>query len=180
MKISLIVAMASNNAIGLNGRMPWHLSADLKRFKRITMGFPVLMGRKTFEAIGKALPGRENVVISRSSPYNAPGCTVFGDIESALQALAAREEVFVIGGATLYQALLPVADYLYLTEIDCNFPGDTFFPEFDRRQWQELSRENIDNDASVNFHYRFLKLRRANTGEADTVLAKMPVALTIP
>lgn len=169
MKISLIVAMASNKAIGLNGRMPWHLSADLKRFRQITMGSPVLMGRKTFEAIGKALPGRENIVISRAAEYDAPACKVFTDIETALQAVADRDEVFVIGGATLYQALLPVADYLYLTEIERSFTGDTFFPEFDRRQWQELSREEIADDASVDFSYRFLKLQRVGSGTAERI-----------
>jgi len=169
MKLSLIVAKASNNAIGLNGRMPWHLSSDLKRFKQITMGSPVLMGRKTFEAIGKALPGRENIVISRSAEYEAPQCRVFTDIEAALRDLADRDEVFVIGGATLYQALLPVADYLYLTEIERSFSGDTFFPDIDRRQWQELSREEIENDSQVDFSYRFLKLRRVDTADPDRV-----------
>lgn len=169
MKISLIVAMASNNAIGLNGRMPWHLSADLKRFKQITMGSPVLMGRKTFEAIGQALPGRENIVISRSAEYDAPECKVFTDLDTALRVLADREEIFVIGGATLYQALLPVADYLYLTEIERSFSGDTFFPDIDRRQWQELSREEIHNDSRVDFSYRFLKLRRVGSGGAEPV-----------
>ncbi len=163
------MAKASNNAIGLNGRMPWHLSADLKRFKQITMGSPVLMGRKTFEAIGKALPGRENIVISRSAEYEAPECRVFPDIEAALRDLADRDEVFVIGGATLYQVLLPVADYLYLTEIERSFTGDTFFPEFDRRQWQELSREEIVDDASVDFSYRFLTLQRVGSGAAERI-----------
>ena len=169
MKLLLIVAKASNNAIGLKGRMPWHLSADLKRFKQITMGSPVLMGRKTFEAIGKALPGRENIVISRSAEYEAPECRVFPDIEAALRYLADRDEVFVIGGATLYQALLPVADYLYLTEIERSFTGDTFFPEFDWRQWQELSREEIVDDASVDFSYRFLTLQRVGGGAAERI-----------
>lgn len=158
MKISLIVAMASNRAIGLHGQMPWHLSADLKRFKRITMGAPVLMGRKTFEAIGKPLPGRSNIVISRNADYQQPGCLVFGDIGSALRHCADSAEVFVIGGATLYQALLPSADYLYLTEIHKDFAGDTFFPEIDTRYWREIEKERIENDQSVDFSYSFLKL----------------------
>lgn len=160
MKISLIVAMASNRVIGLNGQMPWHLSADLKRFKRITMGSPVLMGRKTFEAIGKPLPGRNNIIISRDPAYRQPGCLVFNDIDSALEHCSDSSEVFVIGGATLYQALLPRADYLYLTEIDQDFAGDTFFPEIDARQWRELEREDVTDDQSVDFSYRFLKLER--------------------
>lgn len=158
MKISLIVALASNRVIGLNGQMPWHLSADLKRFKQITMGSPIIMGRKTFEAIGKALPGRSNIIISRNADYQQPGCLVFTDIDSALQHCADNPEVFVIGGATLYQTLLPMADFLYLTEIDKDFPGDTFFPEIDVKNWREIEREQIDNDPSVDFSYRFLKL----------------------
>lgn len=130
MKISLIVAMASNRAIGLDGQMPWHLSADLKHFKQVTMGAPIVMGRKTFDAIGRPLPGRRNLVISRNSDYQAAGCEVFADINSALQACGNVTEVFVIGGATLYQALLPCADYLYLTEIHRPFAADTFFSRF--------------------------------------------------
>jgi dihydrofolate reductase len=160
MKISLIVAMASNRAIGLNGQMPWHLSADLKRFKQITMGSPILMGRKTFEAIGKPLPGRHNLVISRNTDFQAPGCEVFGDMNEALKQCAGCTEVFVIGGATLYESLLPSADYLYLTKIDKDFAGDTFFPEFNSQDWREIERENIDDDPSVEFSYHFLKLER--------------------
>ncbi|MFM8342169.1 MAG: dihydrofolate reductase [Methylomonas sp.] len=158
MKISLIVAMASNRAIGLDGQMPWHLSADLKHFKQVTMGAPIVMGRKTFAAIGRPLPGRRNLVVSRNPDYWPSGCDVFTDINSALQACGDWDEVFIIGGATLYQALLPYADYLYLTEIHRAFEADTFFPDFDRQVWQEVARQDIDNDASVDFSYSFLKL----------------------
>lgn len=158
MKISLIVAMASNRAIGLDGQMPWHLSADLKHFKQITMGAPIVMGRKTFAAIGRPLPGRRNLVISRNPDYQATGCEVFADINSVLQACSDVAEVFIIGGATLYQALLPHADYLYLTEIHQAFEADTLFPDFDRQAWQELERKDINDDASVDFSYSFLKL----------------------
>lgn len=158
MKISLIVAMASNRAIGINGQMPWHLSADLKRFKQITMGSPILMGRKTFEAIGKPLPGRSNVIISRDSDYKQPGCLVFNDIDSALEHCSDSPEVFVIGGATLYQALLPRADYLYLTEIDKDFAGDTFFPTLDSAHWRVLESERVTDDQSVDFSYCFSRL----------------------
>ncbi len=158
MKISLIVAMASNRAIGLDGQMPWHLSADLKHFKQVTMGAPIIMGRKTFDAIGRPLPGRRNLVVSRNPDYLPSGSEVFADINSALQACRDLDEVFIIGGATLYQALLPYADYLYLTEIDRSFEADTFFPDFDRQIWQEVARQDIDNDASVDFSYSFLKL----------------------
>lgn len=158
MKISLIVAMACNRAIGLGGQMPWHLSADLKRFKQITLGSPVLMGRKTYEAIGRPLPGRDNLIISRNIDFQAAGCRVFGDITSALSDVADSPEVFVIGGATLYRAMLDDADYLYLTLIDKAFDGDTFFPEIDFSQWREISREEVRDDQAVDYSYSFLKL----------------------
>ncbi|MDP1774438.1 MAG: dihydrofolate reductase [Methylobacter sp.] len=160
MKISLIVAMASNRAIGLNNQMPWHLSADLKKFKKITMGAPILMGRKTYESIGRPLPGRTNIIISRNPSYSQPGCLVFNDIDQALASCADAKEVFVIGGSDFYQAMLPVADTLYLTLIHQEFPGDTFFPEIDAEQWIEVEREDIQDDPDVAFSYSFLKLEK--------------------
>ncbi len=162
MKISVIVAMAANRAIGLENKMPWHLSADLKKFKQITMGSPILMGRKTFESIGRPLPGRKNIIISRNTYYQQPGCFVFNTIEDAFADCQQEEEIFVIGGATFYQAVLPRADRLYLTEINQSFSADTFFPEFDRDDWQEIAREDIDNDPAVDFSYSFLTLERIN------------------
>jgi dihydrofolate reductase len=160
MKISLIVAMASNRVIGLNNQMPWHLSADLKKFKKITMGAPILMGRKTYESIGRPLPGRTNIIISRNPTYSQPGCLVFNDIDKALASCGDVEEVFVIGGSDFYKSMLPVADTLYLTQIDQEFPGDTFFPEFDPDQWIEVEREDIRNDPDAAFSYSFLKLEK--------------------
>jgi dihydrofolate reductase len=160
MKISLIVAMASNRAIGLNNQMPWHLSADLKKFKKITMGAPILMGRKTYESIGRPLPGRTNIIISRNPSYSQPDCLVFNDIEKALESCRDAEEIFVIGGSDLYKSMLPVADTLYLTQIHQEFPGDTFFPEIDAEQWIEVEREDIQDDPDVDFSYSFLKLER--------------------
>jgi dihydrofolate reductase len=164
MKISLIVAMASNRAIGLNNQMPWHLSADLKRFKQITMGHPIIMGRKTFEAIGKPLPGRTNIIVSRTSHYQQDGCYVADSIEAAIS-LGCRlaNEVFVIGGATLYEATLPLTDTLYITQINQEFEGDTFFPSIDKTQWAEAGREDIINDDTVNFSYSFLTFHRVCT-----------------
>jgi dihydrofolate reductase len=160
MKISLIVAMASNRTIGLNNQMPWHLSADLKRFKTITLGFPILMGRKTFESIGRPLPGRTNIIISRNPEYKPEGCFVVNSIESALKAgCLDAENIFVIGGSTLYEALLPVANTLYITQINKEFQGDTFFPKIDARHWSEAEREDID-DPDVEFSYSFLKLEK--------------------
>lgn len=119
-----------------------------------------MMGRKTFEAIGRPLPGRENLVISRSADYQPPGCRAFTSIESGLDYAAACDELFIIGGATLYQALLPIADYLYLTLIHRDFDGDTFFPEIDLTAWRELSREDIGDDSQVDYAYSFLKLEK--------------------
>lgn len=161
MKISLIVAMAANRVIGRDGQMPWHLSADLQRFKKITLGSPILMGRKTFEAIGRPLPGRANLVISQNPDFRAEGCKVFADIDSALKSVADCKELFVIGGSTLYKAMLPVADYLYLTLIEQSFAGDTHFPLFDETQWQEIDNEDVSDDPQVNFSYRFSTLERS-------------------
>ena len=163
MKISLIVAMASNRAIGLNGQMPWHLSADLKRFKQITMGHPIIMGRLTFEAIGKPLPGRINIIISRNPAYRAEGCVVVDNVEAAIShGCQLADEIFVIGGSTLYEATLPMANTLYITQINQDFEGDTFFPDFDRNHWAEVEHEDVANDVNVSFNYSFLKLTRKN------------------
>lgn len=157
----MIVAMASNRAIGINNQLPWHLSADLKKFKQITMGSPILMGRKTFDSIGRPLPGRTNIIITRNPDYRQAGCWVFNEIQHALDSGCEKyEEIFVIGGASFYHAMLPKADTLYVTEVKRDFDGDTFFPEIDSREWLETEREDIDHDPDVDFSYRFLKLER--------------------
>jgi dihydrofolate reductase len=160
MKISLIVAMANNRVIGSGNRMPWHLPADLKKFKVLTMGKPIVMGRKTHESIGRPLPGRENLVVSRNAFFRAPGCLVFASIETALAHVRHREEIFIIGGSSFYAAALPVADTLYLTHIHRDFGGDTLFPEIDADEWHTLEQQTIDNDPSVDFSYSFKKLAR--------------------
>jgi dihydrofolate reductase len=160
MKISLIVAMATNRVIGINGKMPWHLSADLKKFRQITTGHPILMGRKTYESIGRPLPGRRNIIISRNSDYKIAGCEVFTDIQVAIASCNEAEELFVIGGAAFYETMLLKADFIYLTEIHKAFAGDTYFPEINCQEWQEIERLDIDDDASVDFSYSFLKLQR--------------------
>lgn len=153
--------MASNRVIGLNNKMPWHLSADLKRFKQITMGAPILMGRKTFESIGRPLPGRVNIILSRNPAYEQDGCIVVNDLETALWTGKRHgDELFVIGGADLYREMLPRADRLYMTEIKRAFAGDTFFPEWNPDEWEEVAREEIDDDVAAGFGYRFLRLER--------------------
>ncbi len=161
MKISLIVAMSENRVIGINNEIPWRLSADLRNFKKITLGKPILMGRKTFESIGRPLPGRKNIIISRNPAFKQEDCFVYQSIDSAIAACEQEyDEIMIIGGASFYQALLPKAHRLYLTRIHSAFAGDTFFPEFDPAQWQQIDRQNINDDPSVPFDYSFIVLER--------------------
>ncbi|QNF17487.1 type 3 dihydrofolate reductase [Aeromonas jandaei] len=157
MKISMIAAMAHDRVIGKDNQMPWHMPADLAHFKRVTLGKPVLMGRKTFESIGRPLPGRRNLVISRNPDYQADGIEVVGSVESALTLLADNEvaEVMVIGGGHLYAELLPKADCLYLTRIELEVEGDTRFPAFADEQWQCVEREVHQADEKNPHPYRF-------------------------
>ena len=157
MKISMIAAMAHDRVIGKDNQMPWHLPADLAHFKRVTLGKPVLMGRKTFESIGRPLPGRRNLVISRNPGYQAEGIEVVGSVEAAraLLASSAVEELMVIGGGHLYAEMLPSADRLYLTQIDLAVEGDTRFPAFDDGQWQRIDCESHPADEKNPHPYLF-------------------------
>ena len=163
MKISLIVAMSENRVIGRDNKMPWHLSADLKRFKSLTMNSPILMGRKTFESIGKPLIGRTNMILSHNSNFKPEGCLVFSELNSALeQAQDYGDELFIIGGSTLYGMALPLARRVYLTQIEASFEGDTFFPEIDLSAWNEVACECIVDDEKVDFTYRFITLEKCD------------------
>ena len=157
MMISMIAAMAHDRVIGLDNQMPWHLPADLAHFKRVTLGKPVLMGRKTFESIGRPLPGRRNLVISRNPDYRADGVEVIDSVEAALALLAGSDvaELMVIGGGHLYGQLLPRADRLYLTRIDLAVEGDTRFPAFDDGQWQRVDCESHSADEKNPHPYSF-------------------------
>ena len=159
MNISLVVAMGENRVIGVDQRMPWHLPADLKRFRRITLGKPIVMGRKTHESIGRPLPGRKNIVLTADSGYRAPGCVVVHGLDEALRE-AEGEEIMVIGGSTLYREFLPRADRLYLTLIHREFPGDTFFPELDLSGWREAAREDVSDDLDSGLSYSFVIMER--------------------
>lgn len=143
-QVYLVAAVAANGVIGDGKRMPWHLPEDLRHFKTLTVGHPVIMGRKTFESIlatlGKPLPGRRNVVVSRTPGLAIPGASVAASLEAALALCSGETAVFVIGGGQLYAAALPLADRLLLTEIKRDYAGDTHFPEFDRSQWREIRR----------------------------------------
>lgn len=160
MKISLIVAMAENRVIGVDNRMPWHLSADLKRFRKITSGNPIMMGRKTHESIGRPLPDRMNIVLTRDSSYQAQGCIVVHNPKEAMRAADEAAELMVIGGAGLYREFLPLADRIYLTLIYRAFDGDTFFPTIDWTEWREVAREEVEQDEQTGLSYAFIDYER--------------------
>jgi dihydrofolate reductase len=140
--------------------MPWHISEDLKRFKTLTMGHPVVMGRKTFQSIGKPLPGRDNIVITRSHAFAAPGCRVVHSLAGALTAAQGAAEVFVIGGAEIYALALPLAGRLQLTEVDAAIDGDAYFPNYDRSAWREASREPGSTAGPDRLRYDFVTYER--------------------
>ncbi|MEI6859940.1 MAG: type 3 dihydrofolate reductase [Shewanella sp.] len=156
MKIAMIAAMANNRVIGKDNQMPWHLPEDLKHFKAMTLGKPILMGRKTFESIGRALPGRLNIVISRQEHLTISGVICVTSFESAIDAATGEEELVVIGGGQLYASLLSKADKLYLTEINLDVDGDTYFPDWDDGSWEQISQETSINDKGLE--YTFINL----------------------
>lgn len=159
MKISMVAAMAKSRIIGKDNAMPWHLPADFAWFKKVTMGKPVVMGRKTFESIGRPLPGRHNIVISRNAGYQAEGITVVSDIEAAKHAAGNVEELMVIGGGSIYAACLEEADRLYLTFIDLDVEGDTQFPDWGNG-WQEVHSESYAADEKNAHDMRFVIFER--------------------
>jgi dihydrofolate reductase len=140
-RVYLIAAVAANRVIGARGKLPWHLPEDLKHFKALTLGRPIIMGRRTWESLGRPLPGRENIVVSRTPGYEAPGAGMASSLEHALALCAGEALVYVIGGEKLYEAALGIADGLVLTEIKETYEGDARFPAFDRSQWREAQRQ---------------------------------------
>ncbi len=160
MKVSVIVATDRNRLIGAQGRLPWHLPADLKHFKAITMGNPIVMGRRTYQSIGRPLPGRTNIVVTSDRTFMAPGCIVVGSLADALSAVADAREVMIVGGAMLYEQGLPLADRIYLTEVEGEFAGDTWFPRIDPRQWREIERIRHEADERNPHAYSFVTLDR--------------------
>lgn len=157
---SIVVAMARNRVIGRDSRLPWHLPAELGHFRRVTMGKPVVMGRRTWESLGKPLPGRHNIVVTSRRGYAAPGCTVVHSLDEAWKAAGDAAEACVIGGTSLFADTLPVADVLHLTEIEADVPGDTWFPEFDRSRWIEAEVGRHPADEKHAYAFRFLELKR--------------------
>ena len=159
-RLSLIVAMAKNRVIGANQSIPWHLPGELKMFKAITMGHHIVMGRNTWESIARLLPGRTTVVVTRQCDYRVEGAIVAPTLDAALAACANDSEIFVIGGAQLYEAALPRADRIYLTEIDAVVAGDTYMPEFDLRNWRAHSVTDYPADEKNPYSYKLTVLDR--------------------
>lgn len=152
-RISIIAAMARNGVIGVDNRLPWHLPEDLQHFKALTMGHHIVMGRKTYESIGRPLPGRITVIVSRDPTYRVAGCLTAHSPEEAIRMSGDDQEVFFVGGAELYAQALPLADRLYLTEIQADFPGDARFPDFDRAAWVERQRERRESPQHLAYHF---------------------------
>ena len=160
MHLSIIVAMGKNRVIGKDGMLPWHISSDLKNFKKITMGKPVLMGRKTYESIGRPLPGRENIILTKNKNYFAEGCIVKNTIDEVFSYCQKVPELVIMGGAALYEQRLYEAKRLYITEVNATTDGDVFFPEFDRNEWVEISRNSFEASENDDFDYIFKILER--------------------
>lgn len=162
MNISIIAAVSRNNVIGHKNALPWHLPEDMKYFQKITMGKPVIMGGKTFESIGKALPKRTNIILSKDEKYKASGCVIAHSIEEALK-IASKEnkEIMIIGGESTYKQFLPLANKMYLTFIDADFKGDTYFPEYNKKEWKEIERTDHLADEKNLYPYSFVVLVRS-------------------
>jgi dihydrofolate reductase len=160
--LSLVVAVADNDVIGRGGGLPWHLPADLRRFRALTMGKPMLMGRRTWESLPGLLPGRRHIVLTRTPGYEAPGCTVVGSLEEALEAAGDAPELMVIGGAGLFAETLPRARRIHLTRVHASVDGDTFFPRYDPAQWRETAREHREADERNPYACTFITLERAS------------------
>lgn len=158
--LALIVAMTENRVIGRDGDMPWRLSNDLRRFKRITMGHHIIMGRRTFDSIGRALPGRTSVVLSRSAVYDDPAVIVVRDFEQALTVSACDDEPFITGGSRVFERAMPLVQRIYLTRIHADITGDTYFPEVDWSDWRLTSEQRFPADAKNSFDHSFLTYER--------------------
>ncbi len=161
--LSLIVAISENHVIGREGQLPWHLSADLKRFKQLTMGHHIVMGRKTYDSIGRQLPGRISVVLTRQSEWTVEGVLTASDLPTALKLAGDDEEVFVIGGSQIYQLALPLVDRLYVTQVHATVDGDTYFPAITDDQWQLQQTDSFAADEKNDHDYSFLVYSRLDS-----------------
>lgn len=161
-QISIIVAMALNRTIGINNTLPWRCPEDLKHFKKLTMGHHMIMGRKTFESIGKPLPGRTTVVVTRNPALTIDGCTVTQSLEEAINSCANENEIFIVGGGEIYSQALQLADMLYITEIQQEVKGDANFPAFDKNEWREISRDKQTQQEPQALKFDFVTYRRSS------------------
>ncbi len=160
MRRSLVVAVAKNGVIGRDNELPWRLPDDLKYFKQVTLGHPVIMGRRTYQSIGKPLPGRKNIVVTRDRDFEAPGCIVAHSLDDAWKAAGGAEEACVIGGTSLFEETLPTADVIHLTEVEAEVEGDTYFPPFDRGNWRETEVAHHPDDERHAYPFRIVRLER--------------------
>lgn len=160
MLVSIIAAMDRNRLIGNKNQLPWHLPADLAHFKKVTMGKPIIMGRKTYESIGRPLPGRSNIVLTRSPDFHAEGVLMANTLQQALDFAAGEDEVMIIGGSSIYELALPGADRLYMTYVENSCEGDAWFPEFDIEQWTIVASEQHTADEKNPSDYRFVTYAR--------------------
>jgi len=161
MIVSIIVAISENHVIGKDNKLLWHLPNDLKHFKDTTTGHTVIMGRKTYDSVGKPLPKRRNIIITRQQ-ITIEGCEVVNSIEAALDLCKSEDEVFIVGGAEIYKQSLKLTDHIYLTIVHKSFEGDSVFPEIDKTEWKEISREDFEPDEKNNLPYSFIKFERYN------------------
>lgn len=157
MLISAISAVSQNNVIGKNNTLPWHLPADMRFFKQTTMGHPVIMGRKTYDSFEKALPGRENIVITRQKDYSLPDATVVNSLENALEkaTILHNDEIFILGGSQIFEQSMPILNRIYLTRIHEHFDGDTFFPEINFKEWEKIRDDYNTPDEKNKYAYSF-------------------------
>ena len=160
MIVSMICAMAENRGIGYKNTLPWKLSNDLQHFKALTIGKPIIMGRKTFDSIGKPLPGRKNIILSRNKDLKVEGCEVFQSFDDIKNACKDEEEICIIGGDQIYQLLFDYADTLHLTQIHAEIVADAFFPDFDQSQWEQISCEKHSADRRNDYDYSFTTLKK--------------------
>src|SRR3989338_1478670 len=161
MIISLIAAIGKNNAIGVGGKLPWNLPDDLKRFKKLTKGHCVIMGRKTYESIGRLLPERKNIIITRNKEYKIDGAIMVSGIEDALKECANDNEPFIIGGGEIFKLALPIAKKMYLTNVEAKIPASSFFPEFKKSEWKIISKEFHSKDAKHKYDFTFVIYERS-------------------
>ncbi|HLE94250.1 MAG TPA: type 3 dihydrofolate reductase [Sulfuricaulis sp.] len=160
-RVSLIAAMSENRIIGINNKLPWHLPADLRHFRRLTTGHPVIMGRRNYESIGKPLPNRTNIVVTRNPDYRAAGCLVTHSLDDAMNSAGNDSEIFIIGGAEIYRQAFDRANRIFITLIHARIEGDTYFPEFEGPPWREISRERHERDENNPYSFSFLIYERS-------------------